>query len=343
MAPDPSATKERLSSYPVVLVLIVANLAMFAVELASGVDPFNPQREMVVALGANHAPLTLHGQWWRLFSSMFLHYGVIHIAMNMLCLYQGRIVERLYGSVGFAVIYLVAGIVGSIASVARAAAPSAGASGAVFGVFGAFAAFVWLRRDRMNPEAVHQIARSLGSFFMINFAIGAVIPGIDLTAHFGGLIGGFASGAALLAGKRADGQRVLRAIAVLVGGTALAAAVVVAIPDRSLTTRFNTTQDAVFAAYKDLQLQHALGRLDGAQLADRIERDVLAPWSVTLDAVQVATEPGDKLRRFMELREEAWRAELAKLRNPTSEDLALKANQLNEAANEAANATKDDD
>jgi len=326
---------------PVVATLIVANLAMFAVELASGIDPFKPQVDKVVQLGANYAPLTLHGEWWRLFTSMFLHYGIIHIAMNMLCLYQGRVVERLYGSIGFGAIYLVAGLAGSIASVVRQTnAASAGASGAVFGVFGAFGAFILLRRERMNPEAVQKITRSLGSFFIINFAYGALTPGIDMSAHVGGLIGGFASGAALLYGKNADRRRVVRSIAVLIAGTALAIGTVFALPDKSLDTRFKTAQDSVFQRHAELWRQQQLGQLDFTQLADRIEHDVLPAWQRIRDDIEPETSPGDKVRRFLEAREQAWRAEVAALRDPSNDDLALKARQLNEAANQAAQDTK---
>jgi rhomboid protease GluP len=341
--PPPPRSESKLVAWgPVVATLIVANLAMFGVELASGIDPFKPQVQKVIDLGANYAPLTLHGEWWRLFSSMFLHYGIIHIAMNMLCLYQGRIVERLYGSVGFAAIYLVAGLCGSVASLARMSnAASAGASGAVFGVFGAFGAFIWLRRDRMNPEAVHKIARSLGSFVGINFIIGVTTPGIDVSAHIGGLIGGFASGAALLYGKNADRQRVLRVIAVLIAGAAVTVAAVFAIPDKSLDTRYMNTQHATITTYNELLRQRGAGQLDDAQLADRIEHDVLPQWAAIREEIEIATPPGNKTRHYMEVREKSWRALVAALRDPSNQDLALKARQLLEEAKQAAEATND--
>src|SRR5882672_4329407 len=112
---------------------------MFVIEIATGADAISPTPQQVLAVGADYGPLTLNGEPWRLVSSMFLHFGILHIGMNMLCLWSGRIVELLYGRLGFVAIYLVAGLAGGVASLARSSAViSAGASGAVFGVFGAF-------------------------------------------------------------------------------------------------------------------------------------------------------------------------------------------------------------
>src|SRR5262249_21887660 len=236
--PPPKPAAESLGWGPVVATLIVANMAMFVVEIATGADPLKPSIQSLLDLGADFAPLTLHDQPWRLFTSMFLHFGVLHLAMNMLCLYQGRVVEKQYGHAGFAAIYLVSGLAGSIASMARSSnVVSAGASGAVFGVFGAFGAFILMRRDRLNPEFVAKTTRSLGTFVGINFAYGVMTPGIDMTAHVGGLIGGFASGVLLLAGKQADAQRIKRAIAGAVGGGAVVAGLL--LPLMSRTTDYS--------------------------------------------------------------------------------------------------------
>src|SRR5207244_2818682 len=133
---------------------------------------------------------------------MFLHYGVIHIAMNMICLYQGRSTEGLYGHLGFVAIYVVSGLLGGIGSLAHASnTVSAGASGAVFGVFGGFGAFLLLRRQSIDPAVWQRTASRLGTFIAINLVIGLQASGIDITAHIVGLVTGFAVGAALLVGK----------------------------------------------------------------------------------------------------------------------------------------------
>lgn len=204
---------------------------MFAVELAHGASPTSPTPQQLVELGASYPAFTLGGQWWRLIASMFLHFGIIHIAVNMICLYQGQIVEQLFGRLGFLVIYAIAGLGGGIATllVGNPNAVSAGASGAVFGVYGAFGAFLVLRRARIDPAVWQQTARSIGQFVVLNLVIGAVASGISLSAHVGGLITGFAIAAGLLAGPRFAEQRTVRALALAAAGVVLTAAAVIAL------------------------------------------------------------------------------------------------------------------
>jgi rhomboid protease GluP len=191
--------RDRPSPTYVTFGLIAANVIVFGLELAAGADVRHPTSQDMIALGGDYAPLTLHGEWWRLFSSMFLHYGVLHLAMNMLVLYQGRIVEVVYGHLRFAVLYLAAGLAGGLASLWHASnVVSVGASGAVFGVFGAFGAFLVRRRGTLDPRFVSRQVQSLALFLGLNLYIGATTPGIDLSAHLGGLAAGFLLGLVLV-------------------------------------------------------------------------------------------------------------------------------------------------
>lgn len=175
--------------------LIAANVAAFVLELAAGGGLGGPGPEEMIGLGANYAPLTFGGQPWRLLTSMFLHYGIVHLAMNMVCLYQVGIVERVLGRAQYLALYLVAGLVGGLASlVVHPRAVGAGASGAVFGMFGALTAVMIVRRKRIDPGAWRRTMRSLGTFFAINLVFGLSQRDIDLAAHVGGLAAGFAGG-----------------------------------------------------------------------------------------------------------------------------------------------------
>jgi rhomboid protease GluP len=329
----PQSAFTKLGIPPVVLVLILANVAMFCVEVALGADVMSPTAPKMITLGADFAPLTLHGEPWRLVSSMFLHFGIIHLAMNMLCLYQGRVVEHAYGPAGFAALYLVAGLAGSVASMARSShVVSAGASGAVFGVFGAFGAFLWMRRDRLDPTMAQKSARSLGSFVAINFFYGMTTAGIDMTAHIGGLLGGFASGVALLAGR--DAPRGTRAIGVAVAGVVLAIAAVFVIPTitdgvtpskfEALLKRFDDVETKAITKYNDLFHQSTSNTLTDLQFADAMERDVLPPWQALRKDLEATTEvPPEsapaftRIVRYVKLREEAWLLLVKLLRDPT--------------------------
>ncbi|MDA8210367.1 MAG: rhomboid family intramembrane serine protease [Clostridia bacterium] len=150
--------------------------------------------EVLVFFGAKYPPLIIEGQYWRLFTSMFLHIGVAHLLFNSYALYQlGTGAEYLYGSKKFALIYLVAGLWGSVASFLFSPNISAGASGAIFGLFGAFLYF-----GRREPQI---FARGLGNgilaALLVNLAFGFVNPGIDNYAHVGGLFGGYLTSAAI--------------------------------------------------------------------------------------------------------------------------------------------------
>ena len=127
--------------------LVTANVLMFVAAAIGGAGIVVPSPSVLQAWGTNFGPLTTSGQWWRLVSSIFLHFGVLHLALNMWALYVGgRLAERLFGSRAFALIYFAAGISGSLSSLLwNPAVNSAGASGAIFGVYGAMLAFFFVR------------------------------------------------------------------------------------------------------------------------------------------------------------------------------------------------------
>jgi rhomboid protease GluP len=211
--------------------LIAANLVMFAFELAETATLSGPSPQEMIALGGNFAPLTRHGEAWRLVTAMFLHFGLIHIGMNMVCLYQISIVERMLGRAEFLALYFAAGLVGGLASLTtHPSGVSVGASGAVFGVFGAFTAVMFVRRKQIEPGAWQRTMRSLGTFFAINLAFGLAQSGIDLTAHVGGLAVGFVGGFALAKTASPAPRHLLRALVIAMVGAGTAFGGLYALP-----------------------------------------------------------------------------------------------------------------
>src|ERR1051325_2209939 len=96
-------------------VLVVMNVLVFIAMAATGVGLMEPKIVDLIKWGAAFGPLTTHGEWWRVVTAMFIHIGVIHVAMNMFVLWSaGPVAERIFGSVSFAVLYLLAGIGGSL-------------------------------------------------------------------------------------------------------------------------------------------------------------------------------------------------------------------------------------
>ncbi len=176
---------------PVTNLLLGAIVLMFVVETLLG---GSTRIEVLVFLGANVPELVAQGQWWRLVAAMFLHIGMIHLAVNGYALYQlGHLFESLVGSGRFLAVYFGAGVAGSIASVIFTRGVSAGASGAIFGLLGALLGFLLKRRDRLTPAARSLLAQ-LGFWAVINIFLGFTVPQIDNAAHLGGLAVGLAAG-----------------------------------------------------------------------------------------------------------------------------------------------------
>jgi rhomboid protease GluP len=142
--------------------------------------------------GNQGVAVLLFGQTWRLFTSMFLHANILHIAFNMLALYNlGIGLERLLGHGRFLTVYLLSGLGGSVFSVLfnEPRVLSVGASGAVFGLMGGLMAYFWLNRHVMGD--VSRVLRQLVFYLLLNLAIGLTPgSGIDNAAHIGGFLVG---------------------------------------------------------------------------------------------------------------------------------------------------------
>ena len=200
-------------------VILGINLAVFVVELALGGSTSIP---VLVRMGAMVPELVSDGQYWRLVTALFLHVGFLHLAFNLFGLYLfGNMIEGVLGSARFIAIYLVAGLCASAASFAFSPArtAAAGASGALFGLLGAWLAFNLRRRSLSLAQANIQSALML---IGLNLALGFLLPGIDNTAHLGGLAAG------VVAGFAAEGVGRDRATRLVTQAAGLGALVVVA-------------------------------------------------------------------------------------------------------------------
>jgi membrane associated rhomboid family serine protease len=192
----------RRTTASVTNVLIALTAAMFLVELALG-GPNSllagPSVSVLARIGGAFAINSggngivrggiAMGQYWRLVSPMFLHAGIIHIAMNMYGLWLfGRILEDEMGSVRMLVIYFLSGIAGNAASFAFGPnTVSIGASGAIYGLLGAFVAYNYQRRHLRFFRARLQ---AVMPWVVLNFVLSFSIPFIDWRAHLGGFVAG---------------------------------------------------------------------------------------------------------------------------------------------------------
>ena len=181
----------------ITILLILANVLVFLFEEMTGGSNGD---NAVVAAGAQYAPLMIkEHQWWRLFTSMFIHFGFSHIFSNMISLtYCGWSLEQQYGKIRYLILYLVSGVGGNLLSLAVDLSTgnygiSAGASGAVFGLIGAYAGAAVIDRKKTNRRA-NPWLMIIFSVFMFLQNIGA---GVNAWAHLGGMITGFILGMVL--------------------------------------------------------------------------------------------------------------------------------------------------
>ena len=209
-------------------VILVAIAAVFVVEVVVG-GPGSlmqgPDGRTLFDLGAMQPLAIADGQYWRLFSAMFLHAGLLHIGFNAYALWLfGRGVEDSLGRTWFLVVYFVSGFLASVASYAFGpiSALAVGASGAIFGVFGAFIAYNYRRRHTALASANLRTAITL---IVLNALLAIGYRAIDWRAHLGGLVAGFAIGyvaEGLGSGRNARLLRVGAIAALVAGGVALA-------------------------------------------------------------------------------------------------------------------------
>ena len=176
--------------------LLVAIAIPFVIEIVVGGPRalFDPTLQLLFDLGAMAPPAVANGQFWRLFTAMFLHAGLLHVALNAYFFWLfGRVVESVFGRTWMLLIFLVSGFLASVASYAfgPVVALAVGASGAISGVFGAFLAYNYRRRHLAANAANLRMALTV---IVLNAFIAVVYSSIDWRAHVGGLVAGFALG-----------------------------------------------------------------------------------------------------------------------------------------------------
>ncbi|MFI6098314.1 rhomboid family intramembrane serine protease [Lentzea sp. NPDC051213] len=196
-------------------VLIVLNVLAYVVTVFQSGSPFNNDRSDLFAATSMIPELTAQGEWWRVLTSGFMHFGLLHLALNMAVLYVvGTQMEPELGRLRFSAVYFLSLLGGSAAAFyfGTVCQQLAGASGAVFGVMGALL-IVWKRKKRDISTIVVVVAINLVSNLFTN---------ASLLGHLGGfLIGGLLTLAMVRAPQKNRNLYQLAAVvaaAVLIGG-----------------------------------------------------------------------------------------------------------------------------
>jgi rhomboid protease GluP len=174
--------KRPLVTYTLLVITIIIFLLQTASEYIFGFD-------LVAGMGMKVNELILEGQFWRLFTPMFLHGSILHLGFNMYALYIfGPGLERYYGHGRFVLLFILSGFAGNVFSFTFSASNSLGSSTAIFGLLAAEGVFLYLNQKVFGGVA----RRALNNIIMIavvNLIIG-LSPGIDNWGHMGGLLGG---------------------------------------------------------------------------------------------------------------------------------------------------------
>ena len=183
----------QLRSAPAVLVLILLNAVVFLFEISVG-DLNNPAVLHRVGALEPYA-VVVQGEYWRLFTALFLHGGFIHLLFNIFALYiLGPPLERSIGTIRFVVCYLMSGLASSAGVVGLSVlgfvkvAQLVGASGSIMGIVGTWAGF--LVRHRHAPQAKQRLA-NIAMIIVIQVAFDLSTPQVSMAAHLCGLIAGF--------------------------------------------------------------------------------------------------------------------------------------------------------
>ncbi len=327
-------------------VIILLNAAAFILMGLLGAGWFTPTDILPYVLyGANNGAATTDGGWWRLLTSMFLHYGLLHLLFNMWALFQvGHFLERLLGRDLFILTYLGSGLAGGFASILWHGDQtwSAGASGAVFGVYGALFGYM-LRQKQTLPRTLYQsLFNSSLVFASYNLVYGLARAGIDNAAHLGGLVGGLGLGWLLALPVDAAVRRTQTGRRQRLGLAALGLLVIAGV---TLTPRFDyNSRDAVLLEFKNepfaereaplfehhrKSLSGLLTTTDHAAYADWLETELIPFYQGWDDAIaslelkpdRPTSRTRDQMRAIFQLQISSYRHLLTGLR--TGEDDAF--------------------
>ena len=208
----------RRGGLDVTRTLIAVNVVAFVITAVSGsgVLAGNGTSSIYDRFALQPAQIA-HGEWYRLVTSMFLHYGILHIGFNMWALFViGTPLEQMLGRLRFVVLYFLSGLGGALLSFGLGPVDetAAGASGAIFGLFGAF--YVITRRRGLETGPIVGL-------IAINLVFSFTFSGIDWRGHVGGLIVGSLVALAFAAARPGPNRDRMQAAACAVIAVALVA------------------------------------------------------------------------------------------------------------------------
>ena len=173
-----------------VIVLLIINILIF---IAGFFMEYQGGEDLLKTLGIQDNELIMQGEWWRLFTSMFLHADAAHIVGNMLFLfYLGSITVRYYNNAEFFAVYFISGLCGNILSLFLTDYRSLGASGAIMGLGGLVIYRMFFGKNaKLFRKSGNYLIFAVMIVFNLFYGVVVAEANIDNYGHFGGFIGGF--------------------------------------------------------------------------------------------------------------------------------------------------------
>ena len=312
--------------------LVAGNAGVFLAMAVLGVSVLGGHADEYLRYGANFAPLTTGGDWWRLVTCMFIHVGILHLAFNMWALWDsGRLTERLFGNGPFAALYLFAGIFGGCASMLWSQRViSAGASGAIFGLFGALLAYMTVERGSIPPATLNRLRLSTSTFVVYSLFYGFVQSGVDNAAHLGGLAAGYAMGLCLarpLDGLPRGGVAARRALLALMLAAVTLPTAALLTPDTSRVYRqaielqkhfdaFSAEEKRLQGEFQSVAEKARARKIDAAAALLEVRTNLLPAWDAAvarlaeleLDRAAPARKDYELLLRYATLQRDSMKA-----------------------------------
>lgn len=203
----------------VTFVLIGINVGVYLLELLLG-SGLNGQSGWIYEHGVLFGPAVAQGDYWRLVTAPFLHYGILHLGMNMLVLwFIGPALEHYFGHWRYALVYLVSGLAGSAGALIMSPnALTVGASGAIWGLMGAAVV--------LEARRIYVFGGQAMGLVVFNLIFTLLIPGVSIGGHIGGGIGGAVAALAFSSLRRNQALATLAVVAVGIVSVAVAINVV---------------------------------------------------------------------------------------------------------------------
>jgi membrane associated rhomboid family serine protease len=311
--------RARTPVAPVTPTLIAVSIAIFAL-MAWGPHPLGDHNTLV-GWGANFAPRTTNGEWWRVVSTLFLHTSWLHLLVNVIGLLQlGLVLERLVGPIAFAAVYLASGMLFGVLSLSDShGVVSLGASSAIVGVQGlTLALLTWGVLRRSAPVVPLVVLKHLAPAAVVFLAYSLATDAVDGAAGFAAVVTGFLCGLAI-AGNidrgRASMPRIAAATAVTLviaaAATTPLSGIVDATPEFERLATIEARMATTFRAAAD---EFSKGRITAEALAEVIERSIIPEMQAARARIEtldnVLPEQQARLnasKEYLRLRNESWR------------------------------------